>query len=300
MSAGLDYSFARPPYPGWLREHGFSFVVRYLSWLPNSKVISKAEFDGLRAAGVDVVLNWEFDTSDFAGGWDNGVSCASEAMRQAQALGAWPCPIYFSKDTNTGASQADADFLNGAASVIGRERVGIYGSRGMVLWALGNGLARYGWQNVWGSPPWEPSAHLWQVTYNDDVGFGGVDRNQATQADFGQVGGQIATPPPPVASEDYTVRYARIVGSDAVTRYFILHNDGGLFYAYASTGDQNGKATGFYPYGNTYQLPGTWVAIVDAGYDGGDPGHPFMIGEGTNHGLYKIEWSGSAWDLVEL
>lgn len=204
MTLGLDYSWSRPPSPAWLPANGYSFVCRYLSYDTTGKNITLAEYEGLKAAGVAVVLNWEEGASDFDGGAAAGAEYAAEAKAQAQALGAWPCPIYFSKDENTGASAADEAYLQACAQQLGDVKwVGIYGSNAMVQWAMENGLVTYGWANVWDAPPWYAGAQLQQTGPGASVSWGSVDINQATAVDFGQVGDPLPGP----EEEDVLVKF---------------------------------------------------------------------------------------------
>jgi hypothetical protein len=189
---GLDFSFWRPPSASWLIQNGFGFACRYLDYLPNGKVIDAAEFAALRAAGVLVVLNWEDGTTNMAAGFAGGQTEAAEAMRQAQALGAWPCPITFSCDTDPAniGQAAIVAYLQGCGSVLGGAlRVGVYGGHDAVAWGMGSGAAHYGWQTfAWSPAGWYGPAQLRQVV----GGTSNYDLDQSLAADFGQVGAAVA------------------------------------------------------------------------------------------------------------
>ena len=105
-TTGVDYSFWRPALTK-LKGDGFTFVSRYLSWLPNGKVIDKTEYNALIAAGFTVFLNWEYAAKDALRGAAGGTKDATEAVRQAQALG-YPkgATIYFSADFDETPAQA--------------------------------------------------------------------------------------------------------------------------------------------------------------------------------------------------
>src|SRR5690348_1179506 len=60
---GVDYSWARPS-PAHLKAEGYHFAARYLSYDTTGKNITAAEANALRAAGIDVVSNWEQGGSD--------------------------------------------------------------------------------------------------------------------------------------------------------------------------------------------------------------------------------------------
>ena len=124
---GIDYSFGRPDLEA-VKDAGYSFAVRYLSYSPNAKNLSNAEADQLRAAGIDVVSNWEYYgdwDNDFSGGFPTGREHATEADQLHRACGGPPSrPIYFSVDFEaTEDQQAVIDaYFDGVASVIGLER----------------------------------------------------------------------------------------------------------------------------------------------------------------------------------
>src|SRR4029079_4505302 len=57
---GVDYAWSRPTSPQALRSAGYTFVARYLSYDTTGKNLSAGEAQGLFAAGIDVVANWEW------------------------------------------------------------------------------------------------------------------------------------------------------------------------------------------------------------------------------------------------
>lgn len=240
MRNGIDFSLWRTT-PLWLKQNGFSFVVRYLSWLPADadKVIAQPEFDDYRANGIDVVLNWEYQGhQDVLGGFDNGRIQAAEAGRQALMLGAWPCVVYFSCDWDVVESEQPVvnSYLNGCGTVLGGPQyVGVYGGYWCVKRAMEAGVANWGWQTIaWSGSPtiWYPGAQLRQV----EVGVANdtYDRDEAQVAGFGQVGMPITstTPvvspvdPPTILEEDMK---QRIFVAGGTQRALILAG-GGLFH----------------------------------------------------------------------
>jgi hypothetical protein len=66
---GIDYSDASLT-AGSVAAAGYGFVCRYLSWLPNPKVLTLSETQALTAAGLGIVSNWE---SDGLQSWQSGV-----------------------------------------------------------------------------------------------------------------------------------------------------------------------------------------------------------------------------------
>ena len=187
---GWDYAWYRPS-NSQLKSNGVQFVCRYLSWLPNGKVIDRAEYQNLLSQGVSVVLNWEYYAEDAIRGanhYADGQVQATEAERQRKALGAPACPIYFSADFDATPSQQGAinSWLDGVASVIGRDRTGVYGSYYVVKRSMEAGKATYGWQTyAWSGGNIYNSAHIYQ--YNNGIIGGQVDQDRSLQDNFGQI-----------------------------------------------------------------------------------------------------------------
>lgn len=200
---GVDYAWYRPS-DAWLRDYGF--VCRYLSWLPNGKVLTGDEYRHLATLGKKVVLNWEYDAQDQLRGYDGGVKDATEAKRQIATLGIHgPCAVYFSADWD--ASSVDytnciKPYLRGAGSVLGGSRcVGVYGSYHTVMRAMQDNVAYYGWQTyAWSGGLWYGPAQIHQVQNTPQY-----DIDYSYDADFGYVGsiGTVPlTPFPPPSSYD--------------------------------------------------------------------------------------------------
>lgn len=172
---GVDYAWARPS-PAVMWRLGKRFVSRYLAYLPNGKVLSRSELVALHSQGFGVMLNWEQSSGDMLKGRATGVAHAQEALRQANALGApSSVPIYFScdVDTNVISRTAVADYLDGCASVLGRQRVGVYGEVDVIDGLVPNHAA-WGWQTyAWSNGRMSPKAHVYQ--YKNGVRIDGQD-----------------------------------------------------------------------------------------------------------------------------
>ncbi|MCL4473569.1 MAG: DUF1906 domain-containing protein [Actinobacteria bacterium] len=183
---GLDFSFSRPD-PGYIKSQGFDFICRYLSHSPG-KNLSRPEADAALAAGISIVLVWETYSNRALSGFAGGREDAGAAYAQAQALGQpLDRPIFFAVDwdASEGEQAAIDDYLRGAASVIGPERVGVYGSYYVVKRCHENGSARWLWQTyAWSGGLVYNPAHLYQ--YSNGEWGGTVDFNEAKTDDFGQ------------------------------------------------------------------------------------------------------------------
>jgi Rv2525c-like, glycoside hydrolase-like domain len=197
----VDYSSARPKIHDLL-SGGVTGVSRYLSFVTSktkSKIITKDEFDALIAAGIAVVLNWEFEDDDFVKHGFDARAAAREALRQARALG-YPDrhAIYFSVDFD--AKEDDwptiRDRLRQVNAEIGLARTGVYGPSDVLRWAKRDGVASWFWQaglsTAWSegrnAKLW-PGAHLFQRV-NRPIGGADCDDDDIIQAYYGQFGGE--------------------------------------------------------------------------------------------------------------
>lgn len=197
MAFGVDYSWGRPD-PDALRRNQprVEFACRYLRG--SGKALSLAEAKRLNAAGISVVSNDEMGKNFMLGGHGAGVSAARAAWAAHKACGGPDDrPIYFSLDVDWGTlspRQHDAvlAFLEGAASVIGRDQVGVYGGYHTIDVVAKSGKAPWLWQTAaWSDGKIHPSAHIHQYKIDTDkhpVRLAGarVDFNHSLKADYGQ------------------------------------------------------------------------------------------------------------------
>ncbi len=194
MAFGIDQSSRPPPSPAALTAAGVKFMNHYI-----------ADRD---PDGNITITNWETSADAMKGGYDRGVEAARNSLAMAKLCGLPnDRPIYFSADTvdfNTYSTYRLArDFLQGAASVLGSSRVGVYGSYYVVDWAYKDTAASWFWQTyAWSNHQWHSVTHIRQ--YPDaypnapdsrfHVTIGGVqcDIDRSVVADFGQwPGGEL-------------------------------------------------------------------------------------------------------------
>lgn len=184
---GVDYAWSHPGGSA-LRTAGKQFACRYLS-PDSSKNITKTEANDLAAHGVWAVVVWESTANRALGGKAAGVADAKTAAIQATAAGMPSSrPIYFAVDFDATEGQQTAinAYLDGAASVIGRGRVGIYGGYYPVKRALDAGKATWAWQTIaWSGGQWDPRAVIRQGAQKT-IGGVSCDLNTAVAADYGQ------------------------------------------------------------------------------------------------------------------
>jgi Domain of unknown function (DUF1906) len=204
---GIDYAWHHGINVDAFRSHRVTFVVRYLS-NDESKNLNASEAHLLSDAGFDLVVVWEAAANRALDGRAAGATDAKKAAAQAKACG-MPArrPIYFGVDFD--ATDHDkpkiADYLRGAASVIGVKRVGVYGGYYVVEYCLDHSVAKFAWQTyAWSGHHRDERAQLYQ--HKNGVVIGGVncDLDTAYHADFGQWSRRRAKAPPfPYPADDY-------------------------------------------------------------------------------------------------
>ena len=188
MPEGIDYAFGRPSMAA-LKSAGVKFVCRYLSHSP-SKNLTHAEASRLTDAGIWIVVVWETTAQRALSGHSGGVADAKDARAQAKSCGMPDDrPVYFAVDWDASSGQQHTinAYLDGAASVLGRDRVGIYGGYGPVKRALDGGHATWAWQTyAWSGGRWDSRAQLQQYSNDHTIGGVGCDYDRAEKSDYGQ------------------------------------------------------------------------------------------------------------------
>jgi Domain of unknown function (DUF1906) len=186
---GVDYAWGRPGVAA-LKRVGTAFVCRYLSHDATGKNLTRAESEELSGAGLWLVVVWESTAARALQGNAAGVADAKAAATQAASCGMPDDrPIYFAVDWDASSSQQGSinAYLDGAASVLGRDRVGLYAGYGPISRAFNAGKITFGWQTYgWSGSNWDARAQLQQ--YSNDHTINGVscDYDRATHDDYGQ------------------------------------------------------------------------------------------------------------------
>lgn len=162
----IDFSGARPGAAN-IKAAGYKGVLRYLSpdiastaW----KRATKDEIAAYRAAGLDVILNFEWYAGRCLEGASAGTADGKTALSAAKAIG-YPkgAAIYFSHDTSARNDAAVLAYMAAVKAAIGGYyEVDIYSGYDVVELVLAKGLARYGWQTLAWSGGRIGTCHLYQ------------------------------------------------------------------------------------------------------------------------------------------
>lgn len=206
----IDFSAAQID-PQAIRQAGYEAVINYVSearpsasWMKAVKPMSAAYAAKLRAAGIEIVSNYQYGKtgdatpSDWRGGYDAGVLHGKKALANHFAAGGpgWR-PCYAPCDDNPTADEVDRlvlPFIQGWASVWGKEWTGIYCNRQTWerLKARGAPVTWF-WQHFWDGGSGDkrarihPDARMAQLRIDQDqVGGVGVDHNVLLADDYGQ------------------------------------------------------------------------------------------------------------------
>jgi hypothetical protein len=157
VTYGVDYSDHEltPSELDICPNYDIRFLMRYIGYPGNSKCISHypGAYEKHVQAGRLVLLMVELGNNDPGGGYAAGVAMAKRALQDANSLG-YPnhLPIFFCADGWLTTSPTTAmQYLDGAASVVGKARTGAYGFRDFIKAAKAGGHATWLW--LCGAPP---------------------------------------------------------------------------------------------------------------------------------------------------
>lgn len=208
IAEGYDFSHARP---GWeaIKGSGRDFVGRYLYPEHGGKALTSEEVREYLSHDIDIYCFYEAYEERPLEGRNAGIADTQTAQRELGRVGLpTNMPIYFAVDWDASPEQQDEidAYLRGAASVIGIERVGVYGGYWVVKRCYENGTARwfcqtYGWSggNVF------DKIHILQYRNGQQLNGGAVDFNRAYQKNFGQASAVGVAPSQPASSDKPSV-----------------------------------------------------------------------------------------------
>lgn len=188
---GIDYAWGRPSIDA-MKKAGVKFVARYVSNPGNSKNIERAEATSLKKAGIGIVTVFESTAGRALAGHAAGAADAKSAHAQIVAAGGpADAPIYFAVDFDAQPSQQAAlnEYLSGAASVLGKGRVGVYGGYYVVERCAAAKVCRFFWQTyAWSGGHVSKHANLYQYSNGHTLDGVSCDYDKALKANYGQWG----------------------------------------------------------------------------------------------------------------
>lgn len=174
----LDYSSGYPT-PSAVKTAGYAGVVRYIGTPGHGKNLTRTEAQAMRAAGIPIALVYEAAAGWMRGGAPAGAAAARAALADAASCGVQARCVYLACDEDVTTQMPTVlACLDGAAGVLGRSRVGVYGEADVIDAAL-PAHATWGWQTrAWSGGRVSAKAHLLQQT--GYVYPGGVQSDRST------------------------------------------------------------------------------------------------------------------------
>ena len=189
-------------------------VMRYIGDSSNPKCLAKTEAHELRTEGIGVGFVYEAGANWMLTGKSAGIAAAQKARNHIRSIGGPNDPfVYFAADwdVQTGQEGAVLNCLRGAATVLGADKIGIYGGIRIVDAAMSSRVAVKAWQaTAWSGGKWSSHATLRQFYGANRYGALGLDydANEQLSDDVGQWGYVMPKPKPkptPTAPE-HTVK----------------------------------------------------------------------------------------------
>lgn len=187
---GIDFSGPRPT-AATLKAAGKSFVVRYVSFGEHAKEITASEARYWQDNGIDIVIVHESTAARALTGFSGGVMDADVARDNVIAAGG-PSDggvVYFAVDFDVQPMQVPSvlNYLSGAVSVLGHDKVGVYGGVRIISETFKANTCEWLWQTyAWSQGVRHPGGHLYQYLNGQKLGNLDVDFDRAYTIDFGQ------------------------------------------------------------------------------------------------------------------
>ena len=175
MLEGIDC--ASPPDVTAIVAAGKQFIIRYLAPIGDPRATSRAEIDSYLSSGLGVGFVYEETGLELTGGYAAGVRVATVAavLRDSLSLPV-DTVIYFTADTNVVGSVllTCVDAIDGAASVLGFEQTGGYGSAAFIDAIAGH--CKHAWQTYgWSNGRVSVNADIYQYLNGQTIGGHAVD-----------------------------------------------------------------------------------------------------------------------------
>ena len=186
-----------------IKNAGHEGAVRYISppralWM-KGKPVQRAEVDDFDAQDLKMAMVWQYGKehdSDVMRGWNGGLWDAYAAQDHLNAIRCAGHPVFFAVDFDISVEEWNSravEYFRAACSVLGRDRVGIYGHSRVCAWAAEDGvIAEIGdgkflaWQTAaWSHGERAPEAVLYQRAGQVNIGGIECDVNEVWHPEWG-------------------------------------------------------------------------------------------------------------------
>jgi hypothetical protein len=287
---GLDSN--ANPNPAEVARAGYTFISYYLA---GPGIMTAAKVAACVANGVAVIANWEWYADPTPRGYAGGATDAQQALATAQSSGI-PAdrPIYFSIDFDVQPSQYAAvdAYLDGIASVLPRNRIGVYSSTWCIDHLAANGKATWFWQSMSSgfsggqNGTLNAHTHIWQRGYYTTPSGVSCDWDYAITADYGQWGIR------PAPADPFRVTSSIAAMRDGSTQVLAMSQDDTLWHTTLSaSGTWSGWTTVAGGNGTPFVAKYAAVAAVPDG-----SGSSQILAVGTDSVVYhNIRYANGTW-----
>jgi hypothetical protein len=197
---GVDFSYDKDRISATqLYAAGRRFACRYLCYPTKAaKMLTRSEADRLKAAGLDIVSNWEHDAGDMLLGRAGGLDHAQAAKElHVECGGPSTAPIFFSADKDYSSTQLETcwKYVEACIEELGVNRVGTYGGVKSIRFFADRGV-KWLWQTyAWSGVPtvWDSRAHIQQYKNSQTLAGGAVDFDRSMKDQYGSWGAHGAS-----------------------------------------------------------------------------------------------------------
>lgn len=190
MIKGLDYAWTHVPIDEVVKYTGKDgFICRYISDDPG-KDLSWAEAKLAASRNLWCAAVYETTAGRATAGFTAGLVDAAKAKARAKLLHMPDDrPIFFAVDFDAAGPDV-LQYFKGLVSVLGRQRVGVYGGFRVCSYLWRQSLVSYIWQTyAWSGGSWFTTTHIRQVKNDIVIGGVGCDADEAypdRSGDYGQ------------------------------------------------------------------------------------------------------------------
>lgn len=222
ITNGIDSAWSKPV-PSRMKGAGAHFFMGYSSG-DNGKNLTPGFARQLDSAGVPYGLVRETTANRALSGFNGGAADARAADGHRRSLGYPDMPVFFAVDFDAQGRQlvAVGNYIKGAVSVLGFDKVGAYGGYFVIQYLAENNICRWHWQTyAWSRglifglkalaarPAGKiivPNAHVYQFKNDVTVAGASCDWDKITAEGMGALRGKGFKPPAPPKPRKFASR----------------------------------------------------------------------------------------------